>query len=842
MNGARCNVRCPAIARRLLSGTSLAVALMLSAPVFAQAAPSSDSQVTGGDQTSPEVKASAPAADAPAENGFGDIIVTARYVEENVQSTPLAITAQSQEQLRAANVTNVGNLGAVVPNVYSHPPLAQASGPVIAIRGVLQDQDSFARAPAVALYIDDVYHATVVGSGLDLADIDRVEVLRGPQSTLSGNASIGGAIKLYRKDPVGDGSGDLEVGYGSRHLMRATGAIDLGLTSTLAVRFSGSIQKQDGYVDILDFTCQMRRNGTPQLAGSFPTAQPDAGSRGCKVGELGGGTQGSGSAKLRWRPNPNVDLLLGLSYDKADLQETPELLTRVVNPYPNPSSLINAYNIAIENQFGVRYDDRFLSPKGNRYSVYSSFCRPLLNGVVQQPPYQPVPSGICYPKTKEQENTTVFGRLKYRLASNVNLTAIGAYSKYRNNFSQNGEESPLGYVLSHFDQYVTQKTGELRFDGKLFDDRLNWIAGGFLLRYSAKKQGFIGYITNNFTQDDVANIKSQSGFVHLDYNITDRWRVSGGARYTDGSVKYNLDHPPLITVPGAFTSKQRRWDWLISTDYQVTDDILVYANAATGSRPSGVTDIVITPQQLTSTPGEELISYDVGVKSDLLDHHLRVNLAAFYTDYQKILAPQAGVQCLGELPGATWRPSPADCARLYPSNPQNVPWYITTGTPATIKGFEWDISALPVDGLRLDWSGGYNHFKSGVKTSGSPGYIFPGNLRVPEWNMHAAIRYDVGTSIGTFTPRLDWSWQSKQTFDPASGAIAPRPEYTIGAYSLFNAQLEYKPNDSRWSAVFAATNLTNKFYYYQLFNGTVIAISSPVGPPREFSLRLRRKF
>ena len=817
---------------RLLATASLGALATVATPALAQ-----DAQA----QPTPATPA-ASAANASASDGIESIVVTARYVNEDVQETPIAISAQTSEQLEAANITNVGNLGRIVPNLYSHPPLAQASGPVISMRGVLQDQDSFARAPAVALYVDDVYHATVVGSGLDLTDIDHVEVLRGPQSTLSGNASIGGAIKLYTKDPQGDGSGYVSFTYGSRNLMKASGAIDLGLSPTLAIRASGHLQKQDGYVDMLDFTCQMNKNGTPQLAGSFPTSQQDAALRNCNVGKLGGGTQGGGQIKMRWQPTDRLDILLTGAYDKADLQETPELLVKVTNPYPNPSSLINFYNIQIENQFGVRYDDRFLAPQGHRYSVYSSFCRPLLAGVVQQPPYQPVPSGICYPETKEQEKTVASGKLKYELTDNINLTAIGAWAKYRNNFTQNGEESPLGYVLSHFDQYVTQKTGEVRLNGSLFDNKLDWVVGGFWLRYDAKKQGFIGYITNNFTQDDLANIKSQSGFFHLDYKITDRWRVSGGARYTDGSVTYKLDHPPLISVPAPFTSSEKRWDWLLSTDYQVTDDILVYATAATGSRPAGVTDIVITPQQLTSTPGEELISYEVGLKSDLFDRHLRINLAAFYTDYQSILAPQAGVQCLAELPGATWHPSAASCAQLYPANPDNVPWYVTTGTPATIKGFEWDISARPFHGLRLDFSGGYNKFDSGVKTPGLPGYIFPGNLRNPEWNMHAAARYDVETSVGTFTPRVDWTWQSKQTFDPASGAMAPRPEFTIKPYSLWNAGIEFEPSNHEWSAVFSVTNVANKFYYYQLFNGTVLAISSPVGPPREFSLTLRRDF
>jgi iron complex outermembrane receptor protein len=815
--------------RSLLAGTSLAGALLLCSPAFAQdsAAPAT-----------PEEEASV---SPDAEDPFGTILVTARYIAEDVQSAPLAISAVSGAQLDAANVTNVGNLGQIIPNLYSHPPLAQASGPVIAIRGVQQNQDSFARSPAVGLYIDDVYHATVVGSGLDLTDIDRIEVLRGPQSTLSGNASIGGAIKLYTMDPQGDGSGHLSFTYGSRNLMKATGAMDFGLTSTLSMRVSGSLERQDGYVDMLDFTCQMNENGTPELAGSFPLQQPDSKYRGCKTGELGGGTTGSARAKLRWQPTDDLDIMLSASYEMADLQETPELLVKTTNPYPSTNSLINFYNIQIEDQFGVRYDDRFLAPDDNRYAVYSTFCRPLLEGVVQQAPYQPVPSGICYSRNKQQEKVSVSGRLKYALADNIHLTAIAAYGEYSSDFSQNGDESPLGYVLSHFAMDVTQKTGEIRFDGTAFDDNLDWVVGGFLLRYTAHKGGFIGYITNNFNQDDTAVIKSQSGFFHLDYHLTDRWRVSGGARYTDGSIFYDLDHPPLITAQ-PFSSSSNRWDWLISTDYQITDEILFYASAATGSRPQGVTDIVITPQQLTPTPAEELISYEVGLKSDFFGNSLRVNLAAFYTDYKAILAGQGGVQCLAELPNATWRPAIGSCQELYPSNPSNVPWTITTGTPATIKGFEWDISARPLDGLRIDFSGGYNKFESGVKTPGLPGYLFPGNLRNPQWNMHGGIRYDFDTDFGTITPRFDWNWVSEVNFGPASGRLPPTEDFTIHAYSLFNAGIEYESLDGDWSAILSVTNLTDKFYYYQLFNGTQTNISGPVGPPREVSLTIRRSF
>ncbi|MEI9851398.1 MAG: TonB-dependent receptor [Sphingomonas sp.] len=101
----------------------------------------------------------------------------------------------------------------------------------------------------------------------------------------------------------------------------------------------------------------------------------------------------------------------------------------------------------------------------------------------------------------------------------------------------------------------------------------------------------------------MARIGSQSGFLHLDYNVSDRWRVSGGARYTRGQIEYHLDHPPLLTVADPFTSPQKRWDWLFSTDYRIAGDILVYASAATGSRPPGVVTVINTAQQFLPTAG-----------------------------------------------------------------------------------------------------------------------------------------------------------------------------------------------------------------------------------------------
>lgn len=799
--------------------------------------------------TGARAQAQSPPDSQPQPQDLGDgglqvVTVTARYEREDLQRTPLAISSTSGDQLKAANVGNIDTLGSgLIPNLFTTPPDADEGGvPTIVMRGVSQNDASYARAPAVAIYVDDVYHATAVGSELNLTDIDRIEVDRGPQSTLSGNASIGGAIKLYTKQPTGDNSGFFNVGYGSYNELVGSGAFDTTIAPDLYARVSAHFHRQDGYVTLLDFTCEMNKLGTPALAGSFPTAQPEAEAHGCSTGAEGGGTEDGGRLKIRYVPSDRLEINLSADIERTNDEDSPEVIERVTDPYPNTNALVNAYNIQIQNQFGVQYDNRFLAPSGSPYSSYSSFCRPLLQGTVPSSSGEPVPSGICYSNQKLQNSDVFSAKVDYQLLDSVHLTAIESYSAFGDNFPQNGDESPLGYVLSNFNQNVIQRTSELRLNGDLFDKKLDWVLGGFFDNFTGYSDGFIGYITDNFNEYDTAYNESASGFFHVDYRIADKWRVSGGARLTTGEVEYHFDHPGLLVITDPFTSKEHHWDWLLSTDYQITDDTLAYATVSTGSRPPGVTTIVITAQQMQSTPEEELTSYEMGLKNEFFDHRIRANMDVFYSDYKSRSTTEQGYQCLGQLPAATWEASAATCAALYPGNTSTVPWYITVGTPAKIEGAEWDITALPVRGLQFDFSGGYIDFRSGVNTPGLPGYIAPGNHQQPDWNMHAALQYTINSGWGAFTPRVDVSWQSQMDFDPAPGAESPQPAYTIMPYALTNAQLAYASSDGKWSAIFSVTNLSDKFYYYQLFGGGEVNISSNVGPPREFHFSVRRDF
>ncbi len=495
--------------RRLLAGSCLAGLAALSQPVFAQ-----DDAAQADD------------------NPLGEIVVTARYVAESIQDTPIAITAKTEEQLEAANVSNIGTLGAVIPNLQTVPGDSQSAGtPRISMRGVQQGaSSSLAVPPAVAIYTDDIYHSTTAGSELDFTDVVRLEVNRGPQSTLSGNASIAGSIKLFTQDPKGDGSGFASLGYGSRNHMEAAGAIDLGITPTLAIRAFGHFDRQTGYGNRLDFTCMMDKQGTPELAGSLPYFQPDSGKKDCVIGHTGGGNTAVGQVKLQWTPTEDVSLLLTARHRREDLEETPEItlgfrdacVTGLVGTQPClATGGAQAYHRAAYNTFGITTGPHFVTPErdGGIYDTYATNCRPNLDKTGGGFPAG-YPDGLCYEPRKTSEHTLLSAKLETALTENVNMTAIGGYTKYNNEFTQNGDQSPLGYVISHFINLDEMWSGELRFDGKALDDKLQWVLGGFAVETDGYQNNMISFI-NIYQINSVHGVnKSQSGFAHLDYNIT----------------------------------------------------------------------------------------------------------------------------------------------------------------------------------------------------------------------------------------------------------------------------------------------------------------------------------
>jgi len=238
---------------------------------------------------------------------LAEITVTARRTAENLQQTPVSITAITAETLEARGDTSIGDLSQSAPNVTLEQNTAGFGKSALAyIRGVGQSDILPAFEPGVGFYVDDVYQGTLFGSLTDLTDVSRVEILRGPQGTLFGKDNEGGAVRFFSPVPTGDGTGYVEAGYGSFDRQEFKGAFDIALVpDKLFLRVSGGSNSYHGYVHLVDFVC-----AHPALSGTLPRTSPANQSGSCDNGTLGGDDAKAARATLRWLPTDSLDIKL----------------------------------------------------------------------------------------------------------------------------------------------------------------------------------------------------------------------------------------------------------------------------------------------------------------------------------------------------------------------------------------------------------------------------------------------------------------------------------------------------------------------------------------------------
>ncbi|HEX4095146.1 MAG TPA: TonB-dependent receptor plug domain-containing protein, partial [Caulobacteraceae bacterium] len=289
----------------------------------------------------------------------GEVVVTAQFRRQNVENTPIAITAVNAQMLENRGETNIAQVANQAPDV-SLKPQGAAFGPSLgaSIRGIGQYDFDPALEPGVGMYVDDVYYPTLTGSILDLLDLDRVEILRGPQGTLAGMNSIGGAVKLYSKEPDANEGGFIEGTYGSLNHLEARGAIDFALVpDQLFVRLSAVSNHYDGYVTRYDYGCLYPSSGIPNMVGANTN---------CVAGHEGGKDYSAVRMATRWVPNDrlSVNLIADYTYDNSENPATTLVHTAPLTPAGAALTSVN----------GVSYGNQFIP--ANPYTSYASFYMP----------------------------------------------------------------------------------------------------------------------------------------------------------------------------------------------------------------------------------------------------------------------------------------------------------------------------------------------------------------------------------------------------------------------------------------------------------------------------------
>src|SRR5262245_21521928 len=300
-----------------------------------------------------------------ASGALEEVIVTARYREEKLQQTPIAITAIPGQDLQQRAFTSSFELGYTVPNATLRPAQAAFGNTMTAyIRGIGQYDFDFAFEPGVGIYVDDVYHPFTLGSEIDLLDLDRVEVLRGPQGTLFGRGAIGGVIRYVSKKPVGDNSGFVDVTYGSFNRLDVRAGYDFSIIpDTLMARVTGVSKHRDGYQKVFDFACLY-----PSASGNLNARSINKGAN-CELGTQGGQDVVGGRGILRWVPSESFESNTTIEYTD-DTSEARADYMSAINPAPLQNPAFGYQPNYLTPVLNIAYDQRFLNANHNTYATY----------------------------------------------------------------------------------------------------------------------------------------------------------------------------------------------------------------------------------------------------------------------------------------------------------------------------------------------------------------------------------------------------------------------------------------------------------------------------------------
>jgi len=781
------------------------------------AGPLAQAQQAASDASPPSAAASA--ADA---GQLQEVIVTAQFRRQNLQDTPIAITAVNAAMLEQRNENSLADVTGQAPGVtLLQTGGAFGPGMTATIRGIGQGDFDPAMSPGVGLYIDDVYYSNLTGSDFALVDLDRIEILRGPQGTLSGMNSEGGSIKLYSQKPEGSDTGSVTAGYGSRSLVDLRGMADVALIKdTLFMRVSVVSKQQDGYVTRVDYGC------------AFPTSGISAGEgpeNNCISGHEGGTNYSGGRVALRWLASDNFEVNLTAD-GTVDNSQTAAVTLLGVNAAA-PGAAIAAGISAPTNVHGVTvpYNDAFVP--ANPYVSYANFCAMGLAGTNE-----------CFGTDTQSKVWGSNLTMDWKLADDLALKSITAFRELNSTWTNDDDTSPIGNSLGESNMRNHTLTQEVRLignDAKVLD----YSVGGFFLDQVTTYQThqILDYVIPatpfEFIGNDPVHEKVYAAFANGTWHITDGLDFNAGVRYThqDKAYTYVRENPPAlqdvlgvasIFFPPGFsgttgTFEGSKVDYRANLDYRWSDEIMTYASVSTGFKGGGVNPRPFESSQVEKFAPEDLTSYELGAKTDFLNRSLRVNISAFYEKYKDI---QVTLLSCPEFSGGN------------AAEPCAAP---TNGGDADIYGAELEAS-YHLGGFSVDSSLSKQHFEytSVVAAAGIPLDAQGQDFEPLKWSIGA--QYEIPARAGaTLTPRLDFTFASGFYTNANNDA-----ESYVAGHQALNGRLTYKPATGNWELAVLGTNLTDKLWYTSVFDlsATQGQVYGLPAAPRSIEVQFKKNF
>jgi iron complex outermembrane receptor protein len=777
-------------------------------------------------------------------NALEEVVVTAERRDEQLQTTPIAITALTAQDMQARNLVNISDVGAYVPSTVL-APLGAGWGATMAafIRGVGLGDNILSFEPGVPIYIDDVYIGRPQGAMLDLLDLERVEVLRGPQGTLFGKNAEGGTVRMISVKPQGDGSGYAEVTVGNFNRLDARAMADIAvIPDVVNARFSFASRTADGYFHNLDYVCV---NGAGSLGSMPPAIDPHSN---CQTSTSGNENTQSGRAAFRFLISQDTEFNLIYDVTHQNQEGPADKYTVIDGSFPGafPNTLwgnltYGSLGVATAGPAAyigkpIGYDSRFLT--NNFYTGYGNYGT------------DPI-SGRDVPNINDLDHWGVTGTLDWKLADSVSLKAVTAYRKFENEYGRDSDGSPLSENSTYDDAKHHQFTEEITLTGRVA--KFDWATGAFYYTADDSDRGYdvLYPCTAANTpvciheQDQYVSQTTENWavFAHGVEQLTDAFSITGGGRYTSDKKDATIwitNFDPTITstagnVIGQFVpTSTTHFDYDVSLNYQWTRDVMTYVRYSTGFKGGGFSPRPADALQTVPFKPEYLRTAELGEKAEFFEHRVRLN-ADFY--YSKYLDQQTFSQQLDSLGNNWFREVNAGTARIW--------------------GLEGELQAEPIDNLRFDGSFGYLNYW--LESAGNNPLLLAGNQcggetcyspRTPKYTAALGAQYSMALAGGRLTPRLDMTYQSTIYFAANNGCYGAGSTAGCGetdnqpGYTLLNGRLTWETASKKWQASLWGRNLTDKEYFYGKLS-LITFFGREQGnpaPPREFGLTVQRKF
>ena len=774
-----------------------------------------------------------------------EIVVTAQKREESLQDVGIAVTAFRGEELTIMGFEHTEDLVRLIPGVNF---IALSGGRLgsFAIRGVVQsDFSDYTELPS-AVYVDDGYMTNIQGQRFGLFDLERVEILRGPQGTLFGRNATGGLAHFITRKPTEEFEAYGDVQYGSYDQVRAEGAVSGPLTANVSGRLSVLYNRQNGFMK------NVYPNGA-QLINPL-TGIPFVGAV-SGAEDLGDDDTLTARGQLLWQINEDAELLVSAFASESHIGPMP-LVAQALTAVIDPTTGQQVNTIFSENDplgceaissvdgtcMGIILDGDFDLTRPVVGGDFFGFFDP--GGIDDLD----VDMDFAPDNYLKSDLRGVTAKLTWDLGA-IELTSVSHYVRYDKRRTLECELSPAPTCNVTETNETDSFAQELRLNGEL--ERARWVAGFYYLYIDNNNVGGFNYFPDSTivllfslgVPFDIASFQSletnsYSVFGQLDYDLTDKLTFIAGLRTIREDKQYeyrnqfhlNFDESrfdfgrpvsgialfgfPAAYPPFSADTSDTLWAGRLAFEYQLNDDWLLYAGINRGVKAGGFNGKLndfTPPQPDADIPyGEEILTaYEAGFKSTLFDGRATLNGTFFYYDYDDY----QGFQFAG-LGG------------------------VITNVDGKYIGAELEVVARPTDNLDLMLSGSWLDAELSNLEVATNVFRDVEPVFSPEWQLAGLARYAWRNTLfgGDVAAQMNFTYMSDRWGNIRNFDAQNMEEYVVG-----NARASWMSADQRWTVTFFADNINDARYITSFFDVATFTGSSEasIGKPRWFGGRIR---